>query len=43
MSSSFTNQTKHFQEPMFRCIDVGVNATGDWILAGARKEMQEGT
>ena len=36
----FTNEPKHFQEPMFQCIDVGANATGDWTPAGARKEMQ---
>ena len=36
----FTNEPEHFQEPMFQCIDVGANATGDWTPAGARKEMQ---
>ena len=36
----FTNDTKHFQDPMFHCIDVGVNATGNWTPNGARKELQ---
>ena len=36
----FTNDTKHFQESMFQCIDVGADATGDWTPNGARKEMQ---
>ena len=36
----FINEPKHFQEPIFQCIDVGANATGDWTPVGARKEMQ---
>ena len=36
----FTNDTKHFQDPMFHCVDVGINATGNWTPNGARKELQ---
>ena len=36
----FTNDTKHFQEPMFQCINVGINAAGDWTPSGARRDLQ---
>ena len=36
----FTSDPKHFQDPMFHCVNVGSNATGDWTPNGARKELQ---
>ena len=36
------HETKHFQEPMFRCIDVGVNATGELDSGGRNVGGLEG-